>query len=241
MNVIVLTTGISGSSLITGLLNRSGLWAGDETIVKDNITGGYDTYENKSLVSLNEKLIAEVGLEFDDGARYDLDSRAKISCLINKIDLSEYEEFVRKCDSVSPWIWKDPRLLLTIGFWSNFLDMSDIKVIFIYRNIYDLWVSQNVKRIVYDYQYLKSSETQVRKGLEKYLEESGFSFIKIEYERFIKSPLTYMGQLNDFIGLKLTKDHWNDVYKPSSRLLKYQRAVLSYLIYIKNYRDRFKG
>ena len=65
MNVIILTTGISGSSVITGLLAKSGLWAGDDTVFKDNITGKYETYENQKLVNLNTSLLKEVGLEFE--------------------------------------------------------------------------------------------------------------------------------------------------------------------------------
>ena len=69
MNVIILTTGISGSSVITGLLAKSGLWTGDETIFKDNITGTYETYGNKKLVELNESLFKEAGLRYDARTR----------------------------------------------------------------------------------------------------------------------------------------------------------------------------
>ena len=68
MNVIILTTGISGSSVLTGFLAKSGLWIGDETVYKDNITGKYETYENKKLVDLNDELIDEGGLIFDGKA-----------------------------------------------------------------------------------------------------------------------------------------------------------------------------
>jgi hypothetical protein len=64
MNVIVLTTGLSGSSLVTGFIAKNGFWNGSETVVKNNSTGQYDTYENNALVELNDALIQEIGFNF---------------------------------------------------------------------------------------------------------------------------------------------------------------------------------
>ena len=50
-NVIILTSGLTGSSVLTGLISRVGYWNGDQTHKKE-----YDTCENSELISLNLSL-----------------------------------------------------------------------------------------------------------------------------------------------------------------------------------------
>ena len=54
-NVIILTHGISGSSVVSALLAQAGYWLGEETRIKP----GYNTFENSSLVSINENLLKQ--------------------------------------------------------------------------------------------------------------------------------------------------------------------------------------
>ena len=240
MNVIILTTGISGSSVITGFLAKSGLWTGDDTVFKDNITGKYETYENKKLVNLNDSLIKEAGVEFEGKARYDANARDKFNDIYAEIDTTKYNKFIEECNSHSPWIWKDPRLFLTIGFWKNSLDLTNTKVIVLHRNSYELWKSQAIKRIIYSYKYLKNSEDKTRHELLNYLELNNFSFISLEYDQFTRDPVTSINQLNKFIGTNLKKENWDEIYQSTSKSSSYKRTLLAYLIYIKNYKSRIK-
>lgn len=240
MNVIILTTGISGSSVITGFLAKSGLWAGDDTVFKDNMTGKYETYENKDLVELNDSLIEEAGVGFVGKARYDAKARDKFNEIYAQIDTTKYNKFIEECNSHSPWIWKDPRLFLTIGFWRNCLDLTNTKIIVLHRNSYELWKSLTIKRIIYSYRYLKNSEDKTRGELLKYLESNGFSFISIEYDQFTRNPVTPINQLNKFIGANLKKENWDEIYRSTSKFSGYKRTLLAYLIYVKNYKDRIK-
>lgn len=240
MNVIILTTGISGSSVITGFLAKSGLWVGDDTVFKDNVTGKYETYENKKLVNFNNLLIKEAGAEFEDKARYNAKAIDKFNDIYREIDASKYNKFIEECNAHSPWIWKDPRLFVTIGFWKNCLDLTNTKVIVLHRNSYELWKSQVIKRIIYSYSYLKKSEYKTRSELLSYLESNDFSFISLEYDQFIKDPAVSINKLNKFIGINLKKENWDEIYKPTSTFSKYKRTLLAYLIYIKNYKSRIK-
>ena len=240
MNVIILTTGISGSSVITGFLAKSGLWVGDDTVFKDNITGKYETYENTKLVNLNNSLIKEVGIAFEGKARYDVSARDKLDALYAKINIEEYGQFMEECNAHSPWIWKDPRLFLTIGFWKNIVNLNDTKIIVLHRNSYELWKSQAIKRIIYSYSYLKKSEDKTRYELLNYLESNNFSFLSLEYDQFTKDPVSSINKLNKFIGADLNKKHWDEIYRPTSKFSAYKRTFLAYLIYIKNFGSRIK-
>jgi len=240
MNVIILTTGISGSSVITGFLAESGFWAGDDTVFKDNLTGKYETYENKKLVDLNNSLVEEAGVEFEGKARYDPNARDKLNDIYAEIDTTKYNKFIEECNSHSPWIWKDPRLFLTIGFWRNCLDPTNTKVIVLHRNSYELWKSLTIKRIIFSYRYLKNTEDKTRHELLNYLESNNFSFISLEYDQFTRDLVTSINKLNKFIGANLKKENWDEIYQSTSKFSRYKRTVLAYLIYIKNYKSRIK-
>lgn len=240
MNVIVLTTGISGSSVLTGLLAKAGLWVGDETVFKDNITGKYETFENRKLVDLNESLIQAAGITFEAKKRYDPDARNQFAALADNIDTAPYTDFIKECDGHAPWIWKDPRLFLTIGFWKNLLELDQVKFIVIYRNPYELWKSQTNKRIIYSYRYLKDSEAQSRKELLEYLGEQGIDYHLIEYDQFTQQPAAQIAKLNDYCNVTLSMDDWQGLYRETPAMDRYKRALMAYLIYFKNYGDRIR-
>jgi len=240
MNVIILTTGISGSSVITGFLSKSGLWAGDDTVFKNNLTGKYETFENKKLVDLNDSLLNEAGVEFEGKARYDASSRDKLNKIHAEIDTTKYNKFIEECNMHTPWIWKDPRLFLTIGFWKNSLDLTNTKIVVLHRNSYELWKSLTNKRIIYSFRYLRDSEDKTRHELLNYLDSNNFSSISIEYDQFTRDPVKSINKLNKFIGTNLKKETWDEIYKPTSMVSQYKRTLLAYLIYIKNYKSRIK-
>ena len=240
MNVIILTTGISGSSVITGFLAESGFWAGDDTVYKDNLTGKYETYENKKLVDLNDLLVKEAGVEFEGKARYAPNARDRLNDLYTEIDTTPYNNFLAECDAHSPWIWKDPRLFLTIGFWRNCLDLTNTKVIVLHRNSYELWKSLTIKRIIYSYRYLKNTEDKTRQELLNYLKSNNFSYISLEYDQFTSDLVSSIKNLNEFIGMNLKKDNWDKIFKSTSKYSRYKRTLLAFLIYLKNYKSRIK-
>ena len=66
-NLIVLNNGLSGSSVLTGLIAQAGYWTGSQTISKqDYATQAYDTHESVDLVQLNQNILSHfrVGDEY---------------------------------------------------------------------------------------------------------------------------------------------------------------------------------
>ncbi|MFT4803968.1 MAG: hypothetical protein ACI9YE_001165 [Psychroserpens sp.] len=240
MNVIILTTGISGSSVMTGFLAKAGFWTGDETVYKDNSTGNYETYENRALVELNEDLIKKSGLNYDSKARYDSALRDDFDALSQKINPSAFTNFINKCDSHSPWIWKDPRLIITIGFWKNLIDLENTQFIVIYRNSYELWKSQASKRIIFDYGYLTQIEEDTRNDLFGYLKSHNLSYLPVEYDSITSKPEPEIRKLNAFLKADLTIEDWNTIYRSTNKIDNFKRTAFAFLIYVKNYSSRIR-
>jgi hypothetical protein len=73
-----------------------------------------------------------------------------------------------------------------------------------------------------------------------YLDANNFSYISLEYDQFTKDPAASINKLNAFMEMELKKDAWDKIYKKPASFSRYKRAILAYLIYIKNFNSRIK-
>ena len=123
MNVIILTTGLSGSSLITGLIAQGGFWCGDTTVYKHNASGRYETYENSRLVELNDLIVKQTGYNFTDSAWYDKYAR------------TIFEEFAlvksEKTNIFSSFLDRRRVNLSASAFWTVRLGHNERNLIFV--------------------------------------------------------------------------------------------------------------
>jgi hypothetical protein len=129
-NVVVLTIGWTGSSVLTGLLRAAGFWAGHSTIRKRD----YETYENAELVRLNRALMEQAGVGEKYAAAFERRWLDDVSIHANSRDLSPYRAFVEDCEGHAPWVWKDPRLWVTIRFWQPLRPRGRVKYILLTRS-----------------------------------------------------------------------------------------------------------
>ena len=237
-NIIILTVGLSGSSLLTSLLATDGYWSGDSTAKKKD----YDTHENSGLVSLNKGLIDLADPDFD----YTMDFSSEIFKKLENIESVEYEanfqHFLDECDTHRPWVWKDPRLWMTIRYWEKFLDKDKTQYLVLTRNDFQDWVSQLNRRQIQTYQYLKNYNKSIEDSIVKFLEATGQDYMKLGYEDLIINPTHSIDKLNAYLAAKLTVDDLEKMYR--GRLYKMPKGlfdtVKALAIYVKNYRIRFK-
>ena len=242
-NVIILTTGLSGSSVVTSLISKAGYWTGDQTIKKNNASGNYDTYENTRLVELNNDLIKSISFKYDNDSEYQNLAHLIFEEAIEQIDNKHvYVEFIEYCDSKGSWIWKDPRLWVTIGFWQQILDKANIKILIIYRNPLPLWVSHLTKKQIVGYSYLKNIERRSRKELTQYLNSINMDNFTICYDELVLSPDKILVGINSYVNTKLSVDDFKLVYKGNigSKTWTIYKLIKSILIYIKNFKYRKK-
>src|SRR5262249_53751564 len=89
-NIIILTSGLSGSSLLTGFIARGGYWTGDTTFSKHD----YDTFENQELIDLNKKLFQEAEFTGNYAFEFSAEAMERITGLASRIDCGPYQSFV---------------------------------------------------------------------------------------------------------------------------------------------------
>jgi hypothetical protein len=234
-NVIILTLGLSGSSVLTGLISRAGYWTGDDTFKKE-----YDTYENRELVRLNSELLAAANYRKDYTSEFSWDAVKQVSSLQGKVDLTAYRTFLSQCEAHRPWIWKDPRFYLTIRFWANLLNFDQIKFILLTRDQVQSWISQQLRRQVCTYGYFRRYDNGLRQSLVSFLEENRIAYLVLYYDDLILHPEDALARLNRHIDASLTVDDLKAIY--TGQLYRKPRSYWDFAkavaIYLKNYSER---
>ena len=99
-NVIILTGGLTGSSVLAGVLAAAGYWSGEDTFKKRD----YNTYENAELIALNRQLMKRVEVGEDYTTRFVPEAIGRIAALADQEDVSEYRALVERCESHAPWM-----------------------------------------------------------------------------------------------------------------------------------------
>jgi hypothetical protein len=238
-NVIILTSGISGSSVLTGLIARAGYWTGDKTHKKE-----YDTYENEGLIRSNLRLFREAAYTGDYASKFTPDDISRIAALSGKIDEQPFLHFLEDCNQHRPWVWKDPRLWLTIRYWKKFLLLENCSYLLLTRSFIRCWVSSNLRRHITSYGELKGYEQAIQHTFISFLNDNKLPYLHLTYEALIAQPEETIQRLNAFLGTHLTVDdlvaiYHKPLYKlPRSSAVDFVRAVL---IYVKNYSERVTG
>lgn len=236
-NVVILTSGLSGSSVLTGLIARAGYWMGDSTFKKSD----YDTFENRGLIELNLRLFQEAGYKGNYLLEFSQDAMRNISGLAGRIDERPFREFIAMCDRNQPWIWKDPRLWLTIRFWKHLMDLEACSFIVLTRGLMQSWISSTLRRQITSYRYARRYETSIQKSALEFLNENGIPHLDVTYEGLIQQPAETIERLNRYLDIELEVEDLKAVYhkplykSPRSSLAKHMKAML---IYVKNYSER---
>jgi len=236
-NLIILTSGLSGSSVLTGLMARAGYWTGDATFKKQE----YDTFENHELIALNLRLFREAGYKGNYLLEFSPEAVENVAALSGKIDATDFQVFVANCDRHRPWVWKDPRLWLTIRFWKNVLDTGSCSFIVLTRGLRQSWLSSILRRQITTYRYSKAYETRIQESAIAFLDGAKLPYLHITYEALIMRPAETIERLNTHLSTSLNVEDLKAVYhKPLYKNPKVSlfRQVKAMLIYLKNYSER---
>ena len=236
-NVIILTSGLSGSSVLTGLIAGAGYWTGDLTHKKPQ----YDTFENEELIELDLRLLRDAGYVGNYLIEFSQQAVDAVHAYYGRADHHAYQVFAKKCERHCPWIWKDPRLWLTIRFWKNFIPLKNCRFILLTRDPMQTWVSQTLRRQITTYRYSRSYEQSIQASVLQFFQENSLPYLRVRYENLIVRPAETIRGLNDFLSTNLTVEDLNAVYhkplykSPRSSLVKQLKAAA---IYLKNYSER---
>ena len=167
-NTIILTAGLAGSSVLTSIFAKSGYWTGDKTIKKRD----YNTWENDGLVAHNLRILSQAGFEENWEMEFHPEFVETISRNFDRVDPGPMQSFIADCDGHAPWIWKDPRLWLTIRYWKRFLDMPNTAFLVIRRDLMQAWISTTLRRQIQTVDYLRRYNDGIHETIIEFIREN---------------------------------------------------------------------
>jgi hypothetical protein len=235
-DVIILTGGLTGSSALAGLLTAAGYWCGEDTFKKSD----YNTYENSELIRLNRQLMQRVAVGEEYTTIFEPGAIDRIAALRGVEPDDEYRAFVAACGQHAPWVWKDPRLWLTIRFWQPLVDWSRVRVLLLSRDPLQSWISTIQRRQIQTYGYLCRYNDSIQASLREFLASNRIDFLPVQYEHLVMNPERELGRIGGFLGTELTLAHLTSTYSgPLRRKPKNLRdGVEAGLIFLKNFGER---
>ena len=238
-NVIILTGGLAGSSVLTSLLNQAGYWVGDNTIKKEK---DYDTLENAELVRLNRQILQESGFTGNWIMEFHPEYMDTITRGFERLDPTPYRAFVEKCSEHQPWIWKDPRLWLTMRYWIRFLDRDNLSFLTIHREDTQAWISSTIRRQIQSPDHARFYREEVMRTIYDFLGEERLAYQDVLYEDLLTKPEQVIQQISDLTGAPVGMDNFRAVFrgKLGGRQHGLKNWLLAWAIYLKNFDERYR-
>lgn len=208
-NVIILTSGLSGSSVLTALIARAGYWFGNET---KKLT--YDTYENSTLVNLNIRLFQACGCPWDDPGGVAAPAVEQLRHVSDDELRTECMKFVEECEMHSPWLWKDPRLCFTIGFWSQLVDTEGCRFVVMTREVKQMWAGAilrgHFRRSIVEMARMQANSIE---AAHRFLNSRPpQDWQELSFEELLLHPSRSVDQLNTFLNIDLKVSDLEEVY-----------------------------
>ena len=230
-NIVVLTTGSSGSSVLAGIIGRKGYWLGNETKKL-----AFDTYENSNLVDLNVEILKASGFDRYDCNDIPSPDIDKIESAADTVDIEPFMHFIKECEAHEPWLWKDPRLSFTIHFWAKIMEFSsdNFRFVFIDRDPLQSYSALILKRKVpmsrKEHRIINDS---YRKSCDKFFKNSRIEFHQTQFDSLIVDPVAFLNELNMFLEESIEMEDVNAIY--NGKLGKKKYGILDFLEAIGTY------
>ncbi len=125
MQIIVLGTHRSGTSLVTRLINMMGAYfssGGNSIGFNEENPKGF--WERRDVIACNDAILEEQGCTWDALAGWEM-KRAATGKTDDRIT-AQIKNILLELDGNRPWVMKDPRLCLTFPYWRKHLELPVI-------------------------------------------------------------------------------------------------------------------
>lgn len=209
-NIIVVGTPRSGTSLAASIFARQGHFVADDESAQlrdpDHFNpGGY--WEAEPLIEANVRLFDRVGFEHHNTWIFDPISAEQAGRISSLLPTDEDRELVARFEAHRPWVWKDPRLCYTLGYWWPLVDRVSTVVLFVRRDPEETfksfarigWRESNDAGREETYQrmadHIEAAETAIR--------ELDIPHIEINYSEYRESPDRVARLLSELSGIEV--------------------------------------
>lgn len=210
-NVIVVGTPRSGTSLAASIFARQGYFVANDEPSQLRRPDHYNPsgyWEAEPLIEANVTLFQRVGYAHHNTWIFDEISQqqaAEISSLENN---AEHRNLVADYDKNGPWVWKDPRLCYTLGYWWSLVQQDNTGVLLVRRDPQEIfrsfarigWRADSAPDREETLQRLANHIAAAKEAM-RLLE---IPYVEVDYADYRDDPERVARLLSDEFGLALT-------------------------------------
>ncbi len=212
-NVVIVGMPRSGTSMVANIFVEAGYFVSSDE-EKDLRAGdefnpsGY--WESQQVIDANDEIFTAVGFQPDNTWLSEAITGNQASKILELSPIQGHSEIVKKFNQNKPWIWKDPRLCYTIGYWWKFFENTNTKIIFLRRDegeIYNSFLRLNWR------DSSQASKDDVLLRIEEHIEFARHSLnslkipnIEVWYSDFKNKPNQVSKQLEQFTGININNE-----------------------------------
>ena len=212
-NAIVVGMPRSGTSLTARVFASAGYFAAEEDSEELRQGDAFNPdgyFEAEALVEANARVLRRAGLDAHNTWLFSAADDRLVDSIEALERLDEDRELVARYDDHAPWIWKDPRLCYTLGYWWPLLDATTSCVVLTNRDKDDIW--QSFVRLGWRDE---SSENRVDvynrvedhiSAAEKNIDFHSIPHIRIDYSDYRADPDDVASKIGTAFGLNLGVD-----------------------------------
>ena len=127
----------SGTSLTAAVFNRHGLFTGhiEGTNTRDGDSlNPFGYFEATDVVERNVDVLRGAGFPAHNTWSHEEIQASAVDRLVTLEPLPGHRAFLESYNEHSPWLWKDPRLCYTLGYWWKLMDPATTAVVVIHRD-----------------------------------------------------------------------------------------------------------
>ncbi len=209
-NVIVVGTPRSGTSLAASIFAGQGYFVADDAAAElrrpDHYNpGGY--WEAEPLIEANVSLFRRVGYEHHNTWVRDAIEAQQAAALSGLEIDGAHRELVGHYETNGPWVWKDPRLCYTLGYWWSMVDQENTAVMLVKRNYDETFTS--FARIGWredtqaDREEVHARMAAHITAAEDAIERLSIPHVTINYADYQQAPEAVASKLSEMFGVKL--------------------------------------
>jgi len=210
-NVIIVGAPRSGTSMTALIFTRKGYFVTDDAdadLQEANEFNPDGFWEASRLRQGNEQLFAEAGFPFANTWLFEPITDEAADKILTLPTDDDHVKLVAHYNSKSPWMWKDPSLCFTLGYWWKLMDPETTGVLFLRRNSDEIY--QSFLRLQWckaDKQSKKIALRRIKHHMEyveKTLKTNNIPHIVIDYSEYDKAPEQTAQRIGEYFGLNLS-------------------------------------
>ena len=164
-------------------------------------------WEARPLIEANVQVFKAVGYQHHNTWLFDPISDEQAARIPAVPVFAAHRELVARYDAKAPWIWKDPRLCFTLGYWWPLMNPQTTAVLLVRRNVDQIfnsflrmgWVKSESDRV--RIAYLTAAHIA---AAESVIARLSIPHLVIKYEDFDAQPAHMAWRIGDFFGLGLS-------------------------------------